>query len=81
MYKSIRKRYFSIQSGSLKKIFDARVDKAFAVFSFSTNYILYRRKKKMKQFYTAEELKKLFESEEWKKAHEGNVSKYFKRGE
>lgn len=35
----------------------------------------------MKQFYTVEELKKLFESEEWKKAHEGNVSKYFKRGE
>lgn len=35
----------------------------------------------MKQFYTAEELKKLFNSEEWKKAHEGNVSKYFKRGE
>lgn len=34
----------------------------------------------MKTEYTAEELKKLFNSEDWKKAHEGNISKYFKRG-
>lgn len=35
----------------------------------------------MKKYFTASELKKLFESEEWKAAHEGNVKKYFKRGE